>query len=72
MITSNQNKLHVKNIQEITFVLGYFYLLYEGLQEDLDGNCCEFCEDLTNVAKDKLSQCLLFMVLHEQKCQLFV
>jgi hypothetical protein len=45
MIAGHQNKLHIEDVEEVTFVLGYFYLFYEGLEEDLDGDCGEFCED---------------------------
>ena len=67
MITGHQNKLHIEDVQEVTFVLGYFYLLYEGLEEDLDGDGGEFCEDWADVAQDELAQCLLLVVLHEEE-----
>ena len=72
MSDSLNNELQIKDVQEVTLILFYLYLLDEWLKEYIDWDTLVLLDDISEIAQHKLSDLELVVVLYEEKGQLFV
>ena len=72
MSDSLNNELQIKDVQEVTLILFYLYLLDEWLKEYINWDTLVLLDDISEIAQHKLSDLELVVVLYKEKRQLFV